>query len=225
MVTESKTSLTLVTPEADAEIMSFYQEGMKLMEFAKARVINSNGDLAPATEDLSIIAQVKKTMEQRRKDYLSPFQSHVKETNEAYKKLMFPLEEADRITRSKILTFKQDQDKRRLEAERIEREKLELARQEAALKGGEITVDLTPIEKPEAVPDRVRTGLGTAGTMKIRKYRVVDFAKLPDEYKIENSTLLNNLTKAGIPEIPGIEFYYEETLRVNTRNKGGDYAN
>jgi len=69
---------------------------------------------------------------------------------------------------------------------------------------------------PEA-PKRIHTDMGSSGTMKIRKYRVVSFAELPDQYKIENSALLNKVVKAGIPSIPGVEIYLEDTLRVSTR--------
>jgi hypothetical protein len=53
--------------------------------------------------------------------------------------------------------------------------------------------------------------------MKIRKYKIVDFAKLPDEYKLENAVLLNKVTKAGVPTIAGVEFYYEDVLTVRSR--------
>jgi len=53
--------------------------------------------------------------------------------------------------------------------------------------------------------------------MKIRKYRVINFAELPDQYKIENSALLNKVVKAGIHEIPGVEIYLEDTLRTTSR--------
>lgn len=214
---EVVSSLSLIPPEADNKLMEFYNEGIRLMEYASARVITTNADLKPATDDLSIIARVKKGMEEKRKEYLKPFQDHVKETNEAYKNLMYPVEEADRITRLKILEFNREQSKRRLEAERIEAEKLRLAREEAELKGGEITVDLTPVEKPEAVPDRIRTELGSSSTMKIRKWELVDITQVPAEYLMIDAAKVTKLVKAGIGLIPGIRIYEEETLRVNAK--------
>ena len=210
-------NLVLVKPETDAQLMAFYSEAVRLKEFAESRVITCNDDLKPANDDLVIIRKIKKGMEAKRKDYLSPFQNHVKEVNEAYKTLMEPIEQADKITTDKMLAFDAEQKRKRREVEAIEAEKLALARREAELKGGEITVDLTPIEKPELAPDRIRTEMGSSGHMTIRKYRVINFTELPDQYKIENSALLNKVVKAGIPSIPGVEIYTEETLRVMVR--------
>jgi len=110
------TALIKVKPETDVEVMSFYTEALKLQEYAEKRVIATIDDLKPATDDLSIIARVKRGMEEKRKDYLKPFQDHIKETNEVYKTLMQPIEEADRITRSKILTFQQEQNRKHQES-------------------------------------------------------------------------------------------------------------
>ena len=137
--------LVLVKPEADVEIMVFYTQALQLRDYAEARVIITNDDLKPANEDLNIIRTLKKAMEEKRKDYLRPFQDHVKETNEAYKTLMEPIEQADRITEGKMLEFSREQKRKRLEAKAIEAEKLELAKRETEL-NGEHTVDLTPWE-------------------------------------------------------------------------------
>lgn len=209
------TAFVKVQPEQDAQVMAFYNEALGLMKFAESRVIQKVEDLKPATDDLSIIARLKKAMEAKRKDYLSPFQDHIKEVNETYKRLMEPIEQADKITRGKILDFQAEQARRQAEAEAINREKLELAKREEILRG-EHTVDLTPVEVPIPVT-RVQTDMGTVGQRMIRKYQVVDFAALPDQYKIENSALLNKVVKAGIPFIPGVEIWDDVILAVNTR--------
>jgi len=213
----TENNLVLIKPETDAQIVAFYNEAISLRDFATARVIVSNDDLRPANDDLAIIAKVKKGMEEKRKEYLKPFQDHVKETNEAYKTLMEPIEQADKITRDKILAFRAEQERKRKEAEAIEAEKLELARREAALHGGEITVDLTPIEKPEAVPDRIRTEMGSSGQRDHWVFEVIDFALLPDEYKIPDVTKIGKVVRAGLHTIPGVKIENKPIIAVNTR--------
>ena len=157
-------------------------------------------------------------MEERRKEYLKPFQDHVKETNDAYRMLMEPVDQADKITRDKMTAFINEQTRRRKEAEAIETEKLALARREAELKGGEITIDLTPIVKPEMAPEKVTTEMGSAG---LRDHwelvEIVDFALLPNEYKIPDTVKLGKVIRAGLHNIPGCKIENKPSLAVNTR--------
>lgn len=211
------TAVIKVGPEHDPAVLALAAEAGKLRDFALIRVIATDADLSPATEDLSIIAKVKRALAGKKVDYLKPIKAHIDAVNAAFTSILAPLDEADLLTRNKVKDYRVAVEKRRLEAEEINRKKQELAQQEAKFNGtGEITIDTTPVEVPTPV-SRVVTGLGTAGIMKIRKYRITDFAKLPDQYKIENSALLNKVVKAGIPEIPGVEIYEEETIRVTTR--------
>ena len=205
-----------VQPEQDVQVMAFYSEALSLQKYAESRVIATAADLRPATDDLSIISRLKKSMEAKRKDYLAPFQEHIKEVNEAYKRLMEPIERADRITRSKILAFQAEQDRIRREEEEINRKRLEAAQAEMKLKG-ELSESVNLVEVSPEAPRRTTTDLGSVGQRMIRKYRVVDFAALPDQYKIENSALLNKVVKAGIPSIPGVDIYEEPILAVNTK--------
>ncbi|MDP2651184.1 MAG: hypothetical protein Q8O98_01185, partial [bacterium] len=133
------TTLVKIAPSSDLQVMTFYNQALELQKYAEDRVIITNADLLPATNDLSIIARVKKNMESRRKDYLQPFQDHIKETNDEYKALMEPIQKADKITRDKMTGFINEQARKQREAEAIETEKLALAKREAELKGGEIT--------------------------------------------------------------------------------------
>lgn len=217
MTQESSTAVIRIAPEQDIAWQGLYLEAQGFRDYAVARVIVTNEDLKPATDDLSLIAKLKKAVEEKRKEYVSPIRERLDAINDAFKTLMAPIEEADRITREKILAFRTEQNRIRLEAEAIEREKLELARREAVLKAGEVTVDLSPVEKPLAVPSHVRTEVGTLGTMKVKKWEVQDFSKVPDDYKIVNSAKITKLVKAGIGAIPGIHIWEEETVKVTTR--------
>jgi len=208
----------VLKPEANTEVMAFYNQAVILRDFAKVRVIACNDDLKPANDDLIIIRKVKKAMEEKRKEYLKPFQDHVKETNDAYKTLMAPIEEADKITANKMLTFDAEQKRKIREAEAIETEKMALARREAELKGGEITVDLTPVDKPEAVPEHVRTDMGMTGQRDNWKWEVTDINQVPREYLVINAGMLTPIVKAskGKLTIPGIRIYNEPIIAYHS---------
>lgn len=210
--------LTLTKPEERPEIITFYTQAVQLREYAEKRIILTNDDLAPATNDLAIISRVSKGMESCRKEYLAPFQAHVKETNEAFKKLMEPIERADTITRFKMTTFINEQNRKRAEAEKIEAEKLELAKREAALNDGAFTVDLTPIAKPAAAPERVITDMGSAGLKDHWELvEITDFDLLPNEFKMPDIVKLGKVIRAGLHTIPGCKIENRPGLAVNTR--------
>lgn len=213
------TALVKINPQEDAEIKSYHDEALKILEFAEKRVISSVEGLKLATDDLSVIANMKKAIEGKRKEYVQPLQEHVKDVNNAFKVFMEPIEQADRLTRVKILDYQREQERIRQEQEEINRKRMEAAEAEMRLKG-ELTESVNLVEVSEEAPKKIHTGMGTVGQRMIRKYRVVDFALLPDQYKIENSALLNKVVKAGIPSIPGIEIYEEPIITVTSKKEG-----
>lgn len=207
----------LVKPRDNTEVMAFYNEALGLQKYAEARVITTAEDLKPATDDLSIIAKVKKALEGKRKEYVVPLQDQVKEFNEAFKTLMEPILIADQVTREKILAYQQEQKRIRQEQERINALRIEAAEKEAALNNGEITESVNLVEVVSEAPKRVSTEMGTVGQRMIRKWEVIDMAQVPEEYKVIDSARVTKVVKAGIPSIPGIRIYEEPTLAVNVR--------
>ena len=212
-------ALVKVKPEADSEIMAFHQDAVRLLEYATARVIATVEDLKPASDDLVIIRKVKKGMEDKRKEYLQPFQSHVKETNEAYKFLMEPIEQADKITVDKILAFDTEQKRIRQEQERINSLRMEAAQKEMKL-NGEISESVNLVEVLPEAPKRVSTDMGSVRQRENWKCEVIDFALVPDQYKMINAGVVTPVVKAskGKITIPGIRIYLEKILASTPRN-------
>jgi hypothetical protein len=56
----NETSLITINPQADIEVMNFYREAVKLKEYADIRSIVTMEDTKSATNDLSLIAKIKK---------------------------------------------------------------------------------------------------------------------------------------------------------------------
>ena len=209
-----ETMLIKISPNKDETVITLLNEVTSILEWAKKRTIANIDDVKNATNDLSLISKLKKAVEEKRQEYTSPLNDHIKTINGAFKLLSEPLAEADKITRQKVLTYNAEIERRREEAEAINREKLELAQREAILRGGEISIDLSPIEAPEATPDRVRAEAGMTSKMMVKKWEIEDFSKIPDEYKTIDAGKVTKLVKAGIGAIPGIRIWEEPTLRV-----------
>jgi len=211
------TALIKIAPSSDLKVMAFYNQALELQKYAEARVITTVEDLKPATDDLSLIAKVKKGIESSRKDYLQPFQEHIKETNDAFKTLMEPIETADTVTRNKILAFQLKQKLIREEQERINSLRLEAARKEMELKG-ELTESVNLVEVIQT-PSRISTDMGVVGMRDNWTYEVTDFSILPDEYKVVDTTMLNAIAKRhhDTKPIPGVRFFNKQILALNTR--------
>jgi len=210
-------ALVKVNPNLDPTIISFYNEAVKAREYAESRVIKTIEDLRPATDDLSLIAHIKKAMEEKRKEYVKPLQDHVKTVNDSFKALMDPVEQADRITRTKILNFQKEQERIRREQEEINR-----LREEAAQKQKELTGEITEVEMVEVVPEapkRISTDVGIAGQRENWKWEVIDINLVPREYLMINAGILTPVVKAskGKLTIPGIRIYNEPIIQVSTR--------
>ena len=215
MATETPpTAIVKITPSNDLEVMAFYNEALKLAEYAEKRIITTAEDLKPATDDLSLIAKIKKALEEKRREYVKPLQDHVKTVNDAFKNLMEPIETADKVTRAKILAFQAEQGRIQREQEEINRLRMEAAQKEMELKG-ELTESVNLVEVMVA-PKRITTEMGTVGQRLIAKWEVVNFSQVPDEFKAIDSAKVTKLVKGG-GTIPGIRVWQEPILAVNTR--------
>lgn len=214
------TALVKVRPQADEAVIALREQSLKLEQYATALIIGTDEDVKSATNDLSIISRLKKAIEEKRKEYTQPINEHLKAVNEAFKALVEPLLAADKITRGKVLDYRTEQERKRQEAEDIARVERETAERKAALTGEPVVVPEV-VEAPPVVPDRYHAEMGTLGKVVVRKWEVIDFSQVPDEYKIPDATRITKQVKAGIGAIPGIRIWEEETLRVTTK-RGAD---
>lgn len=212
------TALVNINPETDIEVQRFYSEALKLKEVALQRVIATVDDLAPATEDLSIIARVKKGLNSKKAEYLQPLKEYRDQVSYAFDTLLDPILQADTCTREKILAFNREQDRKRKEQEEVNRLRMEAAQKEMAL-NGELTESVNLVEVSPIAPNTVRTDMGSAGQRDNWKWEVVDKALVPEEYKIINAGMLTPVVKAskGQLTIPGIRIYNEPSIAVRAR--------
>ncbi|KKM90758.1 hypothetical protein LCGC14_1235470 [marine sediment metagenome] len=208
------TALVRVQPEIDPQVVAFHEQAVGLLEYAERRVIATIEDLKPATEDLAAIANIKKALEGLRVEYVKPLQDHVKAINETFRQLMEPILAADMITRAKVLAFQAKIEILKQAQEKVNHLREEAAVLDATIHGGELSEPTELIPVQAAVPTRTVTDMGTAGQRKLWKWEVVDFALLPDDFKVPNPGLLTAAVRGGKREIPGVEIYEEAVLTV-----------
>ena len=207
-------------PAIDTIIVDPRAQALSLLDWAEKCSIQSIDDVKKATNDLSIMSGAKKKLEELRKQYVQPLNEEVKIINELFRTVSIPLDEADKITRGKILAFNQKQTEIRAKQEEINRKRMEAAQAEAELSGtGEITEEINLVEVQPEVPKQVYGDLGKAGIRKTWNYRIIDFGLIPDSYKVVNDQAIKGAIRGskGTINIPGIEAYQEESLSVTTR--------
>ena len=90
-------------PEANVTIESFQEQVKSLLAYSESRVVVCDDDAKGATDDLSMMSSLKKNIDERRKEYVSPLNDKVKSINNLFKTITEPLEQADSITRDKVL--------------------------------------------------------------------------------------------------------------------------
>lgn len=216
---EPITVVVMVKPSDDQVVKALQEQVLGLRHYATTRSIQSTEDIQKATDDLSLMAKLKKAVKEKMDEYLAPLNTHVKEVKSAFALLLGPLEEADTTTRSKILAYKAEQDRLRQEQEEINRLKAEAAEKEAALAEGTGEKPEAPelIEVAAPAPKKVYSEVGASTTIMVRKWEVVDKSQVPDEYKTIDVGRVTRVVKAGIPSIPGIRIWEEPTLRVDSK--------
>jgi len=217
MVEETTTSIVQV-PSADIVIISLREQALGLLSYAEGRAIINSDDLKSATDDLSIISQSKKVLESKRKEYVTPLNNQVKLINDTFKLVSEPLDQADKITRNKMLEHRNEQERLRREQEEINRLRIEAAQKEMEL-NGELTQSVDLVEVIPEASKRTMTDMGSAGMRDNWKYEVVDFSLLPDDYKVPDTAMLNSIAKKhhDQKQVPGVKFYNEPIIAVSTR--------
>jgi hypothetical protein len=219
MTTTDSTDATAtiqVKPSTDPRVTALYTEGVKLALYAESRTITSSADVESATRDLVIIAGVKKAIEERRQEYVGPINDHLRTVNNAFKAFTEPLVQADTITHKKVLDYMTEQKRIKQEQERINQLRLEAAQAEMKLTG-ELSEPVNMVEVAPPPQTRFNTDTGTLGTAKIKKWELTDISQVPIEYLMIDATRVGKVVRAGIPSIPGIRIWEEESLRVTSR--------
>lgn len=207
-----------IRPQDDPAVVALSQQAEGLKRAALARNFTVNEDLKPATDDLILIGKVLKAVKAAMNDYVNPIKGYLKDVQSTFQTITGPLDEADAITRQKVLAYNAAAEKRQAEAEAINRQAEELARKQAEMNAGAFTVNTEPIIVPPPV-HKVTTESGTVGGRDNWKAKVINFSLLSDEYKLPNEQVLNAYARStkGQGTIPGVEFVNDKGLNVRAK--------
>lgn len=183
---------------------------------ADTYTIQSQGDVAIATEFLVKVKGRAKRIEELRQFFVKPLNDQVKAINERFKASLKPLEDIEVKVKRLISDYTLEQERIRREEEKKLQElhAKEMAKQEkkAEREGNDFVPSIAPtIAKPTGP---VRSSSGTASTPTVWKFEVIDSVLVPREYLEVNESLIRQAVKSGARTIPGVRIYEDIDVKV-----------
>lgn len=188
-------------------------------DFGTTGGINSQASCDRAAEVLSLVRDVFRELENNRKASTQPLRARQVEIDNAFKEIRGPVEAVDTALEKSIVQFNREQEERAAEEQARLEEEAAAAQAAEEEKAAEEGREPHEIQAPEVVPPETSrpTSTGKVAGTKIRKYRVTNFAELPDEFKKEDKGALNRAAKGGRENVPGVEFFYDDGVAVTRR--------
>lgn len=177
--------------------------------------ITDEKSMVEASSILGVIASTKKRFEDVRKFFTKPLNDHVRNIKDQFKAQAEPLNRADKIIRTKVLKYNQEQERKRKEEEERLRKLVEEANKKAQ-EYAEITgEEHIPIVIPQTeVKQSVKSNLGTTTIKKVWTFEVVNENEIPREYLVLDVKKVNEAIKAGVREIKGLKIYEKDEIAV-----------
>jgi hypothetical protein len=207
----ANTALDVIEQDERAQELSGIS--LELLERAQSIEIVDDQSDCEAVEFIAQVKTARKRWDELRHWFTDPLEAQKKRIIAKFKADDEPLERALRIVGDKHLAYQ----RKRQEAARREQERLrklaeaKQARQaaKAVEQGLEAPPVIIPMPTVQAPPKTIRTASGAVTTRTVWRHEVVDFAALPEEYKIADEVKLGKVVRAGVREIPGVRIYEE----------------
>ena len=209
-----------IRPLEDAEIERFAGEAQKVLEWAKTLEITDGTSAKLVAGDLRSIAMLRRGVDLRAKDLITPLADVLKDMKEDLKKVTNPLAEADQIGRRKVSDWVRSQEEAKRAVEEANRKAQEAFDAARELRDkGEESPDLSTLElhTVPAAPAMIRPdGGGTVSMVDHWSAEVTDKSQVPSEYMEPNMQMLNLMARQqkGNNPIPGVKWVNNPTPLV-----------
>jgi len=222
----------IVQPGSDAPTLEARGSVLELVETAIAFEITDDASDAAGANLLAQVSTLRKAVEERRKEVTGPVNRLVKETNDAYRSISAPLDQAEKHLKaawSKYRKAKAEEEARARTKAAAEAEAARQAEEEAA-DDGDVMAELEAAGKRAALERSARevpvaeaparsvktVGGGTVHTRRKAKFEVVDAKRVPRNFLIVNEKAIGAAVRAGVTEIDGVRIWTEDEVSVRT---------
>ena len=207
----------LAIAQAKKSLSSFLETSKVLLDKAKAIEILDKPEYEEGAKLFAQIKSFKKTIDTQRKELIKLPYDYVKRVNAFAKEISKPLDNAETVIKQKLIDYEAKKElKRREQEKRAEEERKRLQEQlnkEAQEKGVEAVI-LPEVMFPKEEKNIVHTESGdTIYTRTVWDFEIVDFAQVPDEYKvIDEKKVRQAINRLGIRDIPGLRIFQKKTI-------------
>jgi len=207
----------LAIAQAKKSLSSFLETSKVLLDKAKAIEILDKPEYEEGAKLFAQIKSFKKTIDTQRKELIKLPYDYVKRVNAFAKEISKPLDNAETVIKQKLIDYEAKKELERREQEkRAEEERKRLQEQlnkEAQEKGVEAVI-LPEVMFPKEEKNIVHTESGdTIYTRTVWDFEIVDFAQVPDEYKlIDEKKVRQAINRLGIRDIPGLRIFQKKTI-------------
>jgi hypothetical protein len=185
-----------------SEIQVLEKQVSPLIEKAGSYIINSVEVVDEASHFLRQVKDTENEIEKARLKITAPLNLSLKEANDLFRNLTAPLGQARMLLTNKILVWKQAETKR-IEAEEAKSRKLQEYHESVGHN----------VSAPKVL-ERLDNKIGNTQTVKFWTFEVEDTAKVPDQYKVVNSSLITQAIRDGVRIIPGVKIFQGERLSI-----------
>lgn len=213
-----------VDPRNDEAFLKLSGEAGRMVLYAGTFTIASVSDVSQAAQDLSLIANLTKALEDLRRTYTVPLNDHLYAINAAFKAISVPVGEAWDTLKAKIKAFNLEQEELQAAAEKAQRLREEALKLEAELtqKTGEIFEPLPAAPIVTAAPvDKLYTEVGSLGFRKVPHWEIENESLIPRDYFTLDVKKLDKVVKAGLDKIPGLRIWIEKEPIITPKKADG----
>lgn len=176
------------------------------MMAAKEIIIKDSNGLTLATDLLTRIKQIGKSITEEKEKITKPLNEALKSARAFFAPYETQYEEAERVVKGKIVAYNQEQEAARIKAE---------AKLLDRVANGTLRYETAMAKRMDLpVPERAVKGeMGSFATRRIKKVEITDKSKLPREYLIPDEVKIRADALKGV-EIPGVRVYEEDAVTV-----------
>ena len=202
------------------DIVKLSARTIDLKAKAEAIEVKTDEQESGAADILKEIKLIGTEAEALRKEKVNPFNALVKRINDVFRPVTADLESAEGTIKNKVLTYRQYKERLRQEEERKREEEYRRKVEEERKKAeAQKEAFVPPSPPPIIIPmeNKVSGSSGSLSTRKVWRFKVVDIALVPDEFKVIDETavrsrIMNMNANKVEPKISGLEIYQEETI-------------
>ena len=181
------------------EVSLIRREAGGLVDTANELVVDNEDSAQDANELLVFVANGKRKLEEQRVFLVKPLNNHVKDINAKFKEWVRPLDEAWSVVQRKMLDFQREQEAIRVEALRLEQERVErLAEVPEGLLDD--LIDNLP-DLPVVAPRFTKGKQGSTAVRKTWTFEVTSELLLPRKYLMADEGVIG-LAVAAVPSDP-----------------------